>query len=346
MHTRSRTAPIPPRPRWRTLGARASGPLLAALALAAPARAQDSGWRVRLEPAHQSLRGHDPHVLTIHEVSGATSTNQRTAVTLDTESGSAYRAELRYASGGWAWGAEFFWFQALQQTADLDRSGAGAGELVTFEVADRSYTSTGPGEVLYYRRLEDTELALWTLDLYAERVLAASDGGRLAFRVALRSADFDNDYRAAAGLEDVNGTRYDAESNYGRLTGPLVGLAGTAQLGRIGVDVLLGQSVVLGSAAYTVQARDFTGPFSGDPAYVDEEKFGTSEEIAIPITDLQARARYGLTEWLALGVGIQAAAWWDVGVPPGLLPVPGGSQVLQEDTLVLLGVSAVVELSF
>ena len=330
----------------RTMAVALAAIALAAPALAVPATAQDTGFRVRLEPTHQTLRGHDAHVLTIHEVDGATSTSARRAVTLDTEPGLAYRAELRYASARWAWGVDFFWFHTTQGAADLDRSGAGAGSLVTFEVADRSFTSTGPGEVVYYRRLEDTELAMWTLDLYAERVLASSCEGRLALRLALRSADFDNDYRAAAGLEDVNGTRYDAESNYGRMTGPLVGVAGAVRLGRFTVDALLGQSVVLGEAAYNSQARDFTGPFSGSPAYVDEVTFGTSEEVAIPITDLQARARFGVTGWLGIGVGIQAAAWWDVGVPPGLLPVPGGSQVLQEDTLVLLGLSGVVELSF
>lgn len=322
-----------------------AGWALAALVLAFPAAAQDTGWRIRLEPTHQTLRGHDPHVLTIHEVDGAAGTSHRTAMTLDTDAGPAYRAELRYASGRWAWGAEFFWFQTTQLAPDLDRSGVGTS-LVTLEAADRSYTSTGPGEVVYYRRLEDTELALWTLDLYAERVLAAPEGGRLALRLALRSADFDNDYRAAVGLQDGSGTRWDAESNYGRMMGPLVGVAGAAQLGRVALDALLAQSVVLGEAAYNTLARDFTGPFPESPVYGNEEAFGTSEEVAIPITDLQARARFGATGWLALGVGIQAAAWWDVGVPPGLLPVPGGSRVLLENTLVLLGVSAVIELSF
>jgi hypothetical protein len=322
------------------------GPALVALAAAVPARAQDPGWTVRLEPTYQGLRGHDQHVLTIHHVDVASSLDRKSAVTLDTRSGSAYRAELRYTAGRWAWGSEFLWFQTRQESPGLTRSGAGGGDLVAFEVADRTFTSTGPGEVAYFRLLEDTELALWTLDLYGERTLAESGGGRLALRFGIRFADFDNDYRAVAGLENTIGTRFDAESNYGRMTGPLVGVAGTIRLGRAWVEGYLGQSVVLGEAAFNVQARDFTGPFGGSPDYVAEEAFGTSEEVAIPITEFQARARYDLTGLLSFGVGIHAASWGDVGVPPGVVPMAGGDQALLENTLVFLGFSGFVELRF
>lgn len=322
------------------------GPVLVVLGATASLNAQEAGWRVRLEPTYQGLRGHDQHVLTIHHADVGSSLGRKSAVTLDTRSGAAYRAELRYATGRWAWGTEFLWFQTRQESPALTRSGAGGGDLVTFEVADRAFTSTGPGEVAYFRILEDTELALWTLDLYGERTLVESGDGRLALRFGVRFADFDNDYRAVAGLENTIGTRFDAESNYGRMTGPLVGVAGTIRLGRASVEGYVGQSVVLGDAAFNTQARDFTGPFGGSPAYVAEEAFGTSEEVAIPITELQARARYGLTGWLALGAGVSAASWADVGVPPGAVPGVGGDQVLHENTLVFLGLSGFVELRF
>jgi hypothetical protein len=322
------------------------GSAVVVVGVTAPLDAQEAGWRVRLEPTYQGLRGHDQHVLTIHHADVGSSLGRKSAVTLDTRSGAAYRAELRYATGRWAWGSEFLWFQTRQESPALARSGAGGGDLVTFEVADRTFTSTGPGEVAYFRILEDTELALWTLDLYGERTLAESGGGRLALRFGVRFADFDNDYRAVAGLENSLGTRFDAESNYGRMMGPLLGVAGTFRLGRAWLEGYLGQSVVLGDAAFNTQARDFTGPFGGSPDYVAEEAFGTSEEVAIPISELQARARYGLTRWLALGVGVSAASWADVGVPPGVVPGAGGDQVLHENTLVFLGLSGFVEIRF
>lgn len=320
--------------------------VIALLALAGEASAQDGGWRLRLEPTYLDLYGHDQHVLTIHRVDAAAVLDRKEAVTLDTEAGTAYRGELRYTRGRWAWGLEFNWFQTPQGNADLAEAASGGGDQVAFEVPDRSYTSTGPGEVAYYRVLEDTELALWTLDAFGERALAASDGSRLALRFGVRFADFDNDYRAVAGLEDIAGTRFDAESNYGRMTGPLVGLAGTIRIGRASLDGYLGQSVVLGDVAFNGQARDFTGASGSAPDYVAEETFGTSEQIAVPITDLQVRASYGVTGWLALGAGVSAATWWDVGMPPGAVPGPGGDQVLHENTLVLFGLSGFVAFAF
>lgn len=318
---------------------------LAALALAPPALAQD-GFRFRLEPVHLDLLGHDQHVLTIHHQDVGAGLDRKSAVALDTEAGTAYRAELRLSRGRWSWAGEFTWYQTKQETPALSRSGAGGGDLVAFEVPDRTFTSTGPGEVVYFRVLEDTEVALWTLDLFGERTLAESGVGRLALRLGVRFADFDNDYRAVAGLEGTLGTRFDAESNYGRMTGPLVGVAGTVVIGRASLDGYLGQAVVLGEAAFNTQARDFTGAFGGSPTYVGAESFGRSGDVAIPITDLQARARYRLTGRFALGAGVTAAAWWDVGVPPGAIPGAGGDQVLHENTLVLFGFSGFVELGF
>ncbi|HSE27697.1 MAG TPA: hypothetical protein VLA95_05665 [Gemmatimonadales bacterium] len=343
--------PIPTAARGRLAGVfaqagRVAGLLLVTLTLAPSARAQDAGWRIRLEPTYLDVHGHDQHVLTIHHVDAISVLDRKTAVALDTEAGTSYRAELRYTSGRWAWGTEFAWFQTKQASPDLARSGAGGGDVVTFEVADREFTSTGPGEVVYFQVLEDTEVALWTLDLFAERTLAASEGSHLALRLGVRFGDFDNDYRVVAGLENTVGSRFDAESNYGRMTGPLVGMAGTVRIGRGSLEGYVGQSVILGEAAFNTQARDFTGPFGGSPTYVAEETFGRSGDVAIPITDLQARGRYGLTEWLALGVGVNAAAWWDVGVPPGVVPGAGGDQVLHENTLVFFGLSGFVEFRF
>lgn len=323
----------------------AAGAVLAALVLAVPAGAQRPGWRLRLEPTWMDLRGHDPHVLTVHAVDLPSATDRSSAVTLDSRDDAAWRGELRHQGDHWSFGAEFTWFQTFQDGPTLSRAAAGTGEAVTFEIADERFTSTGPAETLFYRTLDDTELALWTLDLFGERTLAESGGARLGLRFGVRFADFDNDYRAVAGIETTGGTRVDAESNYGRMTGPLLGVAGTIALGRVGFEGHLAQSVVLGEATFNSQARQFTGPFDESPTYVSARTFGTAAAIAIPISELQFRARYALGR-LALGVGLLGSAWWDVGVPPGLPPVEGGSRVLQENTLVLLGASGFLEFTF
>ncbi|MGH7584971.1 MAG: hypothetical protein ACREMH_01880 [Gemmatimonadales bacterium] len=317
----------------------------AALSIAMPAQAQHRHWTVRLEPSRVAAYGHDQQVLTIHEVDPAAAREDKTAVTLETQSDLAYRGSLEYANAGWTWGLSFWWFQTTQEAPDESRAATGGGDAVTFEAADVSFTSTDPAEVLYFRLLEDTELATWTMDLYGERTLVQSGANRLGLRLGIRFADFDNDYRAVLGIEDVEGSRLDAESNYPRMTGPLVGVSGTVLLGPVALDGQLSQSVVIGEVAFNTQSRAFTGP-ADSPTYTFTESFGTSERIAVPITELRIRGMVEVIDHVALGVGVEASSWWDVGVPPGIVPGPGGDQVLHENTLVYFGLVGVLAFQF
>lgn len=313
---------------------RAALALLAALGCTVPAVAAGGDWTVELQPVYMELSGHDQHVLTVAGTEG------RTSVELDTDGGPAYRGELLYDRGRWSWGLEFFWFSTSQNVPDR------AATLGVFEVVDRSFTADEPGEVLFYRVLEDTDVALWTADLYARRTLTESTNGSLDVLLGIRNGDFDNDYRAVVGVEGVAGRRLDASSNYGRMIGPLVGLAGTYRLGRSTIETYLGQSVILGDVELSSRAREFTGPFGETPAFVSDERFRTEDEVSIPITELRVQWTYGLTEHVSLGVGADSAAWWDVPVPPGVVPGDGGIQTLHENTLVLTGAAAVLKVAF
>ena len=79
---------------------------------------------------------------------------------------------------------------------------------------------------------------------------------------------------------------------------------------------------------------------------MSEETFRTPERVAIPITEMRLRAMVSPFNRLAIGAGISGSAWWDVGVPPGVLPVPAGDQLLHENTLVFFGLMGVVEVRF
>ena len=322
-------------------------PVLAGLVLvpATSTLAQRQGWTVRLEPTWLTPRGHDQHVLTIHEITTSPAADNKTAVTLDTRSGFSYRAGLDYTSGQWTWGVTWFWFDNKQEVAPQTRSAAGGGSITQFEIADQRFTSTSPGQVLFYRVLDDTELALWTIDVHAVRTLMHSNSNHLGLQLGIRFGDFDNDYRTVAGVENVNGTRLDASSNYGRMTGPLVGLLGGARAGSVVFDGYLGQSVMLGDAAVEVMSRRFTGS-SENPAYIEQELFSTPLDVAIPVTEVRMRGTIELFRGLAIGAGVTASMWWDVAVPPGIVPVPGGDQSLHENTLIFLGGMGVVEIRF
>jgi len=337
----------------RALGMVAGTTLVAAVALGTggPAHAEDGRWTLQLEPMVVEAYGHDQHVLTIHEVDlGSTPPGEiKTAVNLDSDAGPAYRGELRYGRGQWAWGVDFFWFNTTQNIPDraaaADAPGGGNG-FVVFEVADQSFTSTDPSEVLYYSVLEDTDLAVWTVDFYAVRTLAEKADGGVHLQLGLRAGDFDNDYRAVVGVQGFAGSRLDASSNYDLMMGPVVGLAGDVHRGRHCLEGYLGQSVLFGSVELTSRSRAFNGPFIESPSYVAQELFRKQQDVAIPISELRIKWTYRLGRHIALGLGLNASAWWDVSVPPGVIPGEDGDETLHENTIVFAGALAALELTF
>jgi hypothetical protein len=325
-----------------------------AVGTAPPAAAEDGEdgeWTVAVEPVYMQVYGHDPHVLTVHELDrdGAPALDTKTLVDLESDAELAYRAEVVWDRGEWSWGLDFLIFRTPQDAADLAVAADGPGgpvEEVVFEIADDSFASSGPGEVLYYQVLEDTTIETWTLDLYAARPLAERPGTELELRLGLRNADFDNDYRAVVGIEGTTGTRLDASSNYSRMMGPLLGLAGGLQHGRHSFSGVLAQSLVIGSVELQSGSRRFVGPFVESPAFFAEESFRLEQDVAIPITDFRLDWSVRVTDLVSVGAGVTTSAWWEVPIPPGLAPVPGGDEALAETTIVFFGLSASVTLAF
>ncbi len=325
-------------------------PVLLALAAGGAARAEDKDWTLRLEPMYMQAFGHDQHVLNIRrfDFDPVPQTERNAGVTLDTGSDYAYRFEFRANRGEWSFGLDSLWFTTAQQAGPFTAAADGAGgnvDEVVFEIADRDFTSDDPGEVLFYEVLEDTDLSIWTVDIYAMKTLVESPSGGLQLQLGLRTGDFDNDYRAVAGRQGVDGTLLGASSNYGRMNGPLVGLAGNVRRGRHTVEGYLGQSVLLGSAELTSMFSDFTGSFSA-PTFVSEELLRSDLDVAIPITELRLEWTIRVNRMVAVGLGANTAAWWDIPVPPGVIPGEGGDSVLHENTIVFVGMLGVVELTF
>jgi hypothetical protein len=321
-----------------------------ALGVGSSTHAEEGKWSIQLEPMYMDAYGHDQHVLTIHEIDfGPPSLDVKTGVTLDTKSDTAIRGELQYSMNRWSWGMDFFWFISSQDTDSPTAAADGpAGPIdeVIFEAADQAYSSTDPSEVLFYEVLEDTDIATWTVDFYGMRKLTDKSDSGVYLQLGLRFADFDNDYRAVVGIEDDQGTRFDASSNYDRMTGPLIGLSGDVTLGRNYIQGYVGQSVLLGTATLTNRARDFTGTFSDTVTFDSEEMLRKDQDVAIPVTELRIKWTYRVNKFLALGLGANTSAWWDVPVPPGVVPIEGGDGVFLENTFVYFGMAGVVELTF
>lgn len=331
------------------LGSRA---LLAPVVLGALLLAEGDGvaraadWKSSFEGVFLDVFGHDPLVLTILETGGPPPATARTGVALETESKLGYRADLQVRRGTWGLGAEFFWITTGQQL-ERSASASAAGGDVTFEVGGGAFTSTSPAEALYFRRLEDTDLNAWSFDLYAARQLGGSAERGVEARAGLRVADFDNDHRTAAGIEGVRGLRTDASSNYGAMRGPLLGLKGWTARGRNAFQASIAQSVVFGEAELSNRRRAFTGGgFAEDAPFVSDATFATTRDSAIPMTDLRLVWTYRLTRSIAAGLSATASTWWDVPVPPGVVPAEGAAVALDENTLVFSGVGVVIEISY
>ncbi|HSM36564.1 MAG TPA: hypothetical protein VK837_09235 [Longimicrobiales bacterium] len=310
------------------------------------AQSTSQGWSVSVEPLRVDPRGHDQHVLTVGRQDVADPVRSSAAVALDTRSGTAYRGALAYRRGHWSIGATFFWFTTSQATGDPTSAAPDASEVVVFEVADRQFTSSGPAEILFHRILEDTDVATWTLDVYGSRTVGETPTARVEVRGGLRLADFDNDYRALAGVEGVEGVRFDASSNYGRMAGPLVAATADWRRGDLSVSAGLGQAVVLGQAELTRILRDFDGPSTGQLTFTTADRFEATQDIAVPISDARLSVVYRLLDNLALLASVQTSVWWDVAVPPGVLAAVGGDGPLLENTIVFTGVGGGIQVHF
>ena len=311
-----------------------------ALGVGGLAEGQEGRWSIELGAAYLRAYGHDPHVLTVHAIdAGPPRSESKTGVILETEGEVAYLAEFRYTKGPWGLGLDVFWYDTAQSTPVHTAAAAGPIDEVVFETADQRFTSTNPSQILLYEILPDTDLIFWTMDLFGTRRLAGDDESGIHLLAGVRFADFDNDYHAIVGVRDVGGWRVSASSNYGRMTGPLLGLTGELRRGRSTLRGIFNQSVVIGSAELTNKAARFTGTFTfvEDEEFVPDEVFHAEQDVAIPITEFRAEWDYRIWRRLSVSLGVQTAVWWDVPVPPGVIPAEGGDRSLHENTIVFVG---------
>lgn len=314
--------------------------LAALLVLAAgPALAGDGEWTIRFEPVYMEVYGHDQHVLYVEarDLDADLRPTEATAINLDTDGGLAYRARFQYSRDRWNWGVDGMIFLTSQDAPSRTESPSGDVDQIRYEFADYIFYA-GPGETAYFRVLEDTDLQMWTLDLFGERTMYERGNGVIRMLLGLRLGDFDNDFHGVAG-DDGDGTLVDASSNYDLMMGPVVGATAEYRFGKQSIHGYAGQSVLLGEAELTNVTRYFNGPFGESPEFYYRHEFGFIEDVAIPVTEFRIKWGYDLTRHLTLGAGFESGIWWEVPVPPGVIPDWTDSRMLDENTIVLFGLS-------
>ncbi|MCI0346034.1 MAG: hypothetical protein L0221_11425 [Chloroflexi bacterium] len=320
--------------------------LLASSAL--PVLADEDRWSVAIESITLDVSGNDRHVLTDRAVGGAGATTESTHQ-LDAGSSFGYRTEVHRAGERWTFGFDFLLYTTDQKVDRQTGAGGGAIDQRIFVVGGGQVASDDPSEQLYFERLSDTTIELWAADFLASRAVAAGARSELRLAFGVRAADFDNDYRAVVGVEDVGGLRLDSSSNYDRMHGPLVALTGTIDLGRNRLEGYLGQSVVFGDVQLSSRLREFAGPpildTDTDFPAIRDESFNAVESVTIPMTELRLEWRYRISDHFALGAGAFLASWWDLAVPPGVV---AGSTIdtRDENTISLYGLSGGLTVSF
>lgn len=315
------------------------------------AGAENGEWTLLLEPMYMDAWGNDRQVLSVRQIDldATPATDAGTPVALDTEGTITNRFTLQYSRAnweGWTVGLDVIFFGTAQgrpaQTAAADGP-SGPIDQVVFEVADRSFVSNDPNEALSFNVLTDTDLAVWTADVYGIKTLARTSKGQLRMLLGLRNADFDNDYHGIAGIEGVNGSLIDASSNYDRMLGPLVGVIGEIQLGRNTLTGYIGQSVVFGSTNLSRTISDFIGPADA-PTILAQESFRRKQDVSIPITEFRITWLHPISRRVSLGVTANASIWSDVPVPPAIVPgVAGGG--FDKNTIVFFGFGVAVKFS-
>lgn len=311
---------------------------------AAPA----ADWTLRMDPNWTDVYGNDRHVLTIHQRdTGSTpTTDRKAAVELELKRTPQLGMGLRRVDELAGWGMDVWWYGATYEGIRLNAAG-GATTPVVYEASGQTYTSSDPATVLYYILREDNRLEVWTADFYYIQNLSTSARASAELQVGWRFGDFDNDYRAAVGVEGVEGHFLDASSNYPRMMGPLVAFNGSFKHGRSRIEGYIGQSLIVGRAELQSSQRHFNGAYSGQPTFDDETHFQDWLQVAVPITELRLRYSLELTERWALGAGASTSAWWDVSVPPNPVPAQGNAgEALRENTVVFYSILASVEWRF
>lgn len=313
----------------------------AALGSSDSARAEDGRWTFRVALGYVDVDGHDPHVLRVDgPANGSGDLRLRTDSDIGRYLGARYRRGEK-----WAWGADFSWFTGAQALSDRTAAPVADGAPVVFEITDRVFVSSSPEQVLYFRRLGDTDMNAWAFDVYATRRLGRGSRGGLQLLLGVRNADFDNDNRLVAGIEETGGTRIDASSNYDRMIGPLVGLELDRAWGKSLFSLTLTQSVVQGDAELSVVQSEFIGPFvDGSEQIVDQRDFRRTKGVTIPITDLRIRWSYPATRRFTYEVGLGFSRWSDVSLPPGVRPT-GSLDTLYQGTITFYGAQVGVALS-
>lgn len=307
-----------------------------------------NGWSLQVDPMYMEVFGNDIHAVDITGTTfGPPEQSSTEGVDLEMDGDFAIRGEIRYMANQWGFGANGFWFNP---DGDIDR----VVTLGAFDEVDLTFPqdllggATLPldGDQAVLRG--DNDLEVWSADFYGIRTLAEKPASNIHMLAGLKIGGLETDFRGrgelgttAAGVFTVTDrATSDAWSDTNTLVGPLIGVAADATYGRHRVKGLLQQSMLFGDVDLS---HRLVTDFGADGVTDEVAIFRKTEDVGIPVTELQVKYLYDVTPDVSLGFGGFGSVWWDAPVAPGTDLSASIFGQAHEETLVFLGAMGSIE---
>lgn len=334
---------------------------------------------LNLEFMYMEVEGADLDLLQIKREDDSSEDVQRQDTErLEHDEDFGFRGDLTYRKGGWGAGISGFHFDndggLHKQGFDSDFNGADSE--LAFRNAHGGNDCDGD-ELCFYDA--DSEFSMWIVDLYGIRELVDTPNAGLDLLAGIRIAEFDFqidglttvlncddvDSDGRCNFEDIDETRFfDTQSESETLVGPMIALLADGRWGRVRAYGQLTQSVLFGDVDQTefdwqpsssITTCDAVQCwFPGDANLFnqfaeDQRHLRSTQEVAIPVTDIRFGLGFDIIDNVTLGVGAYSTVWWDVPMPPKTNPAdrnndrPGFDV---EETFALVGASFSLTMRF
>lgn len=330
--------------------------LLLTASRSAHAQIGQEGWDVSIDFLQIATRGNDVHVgdvFTERQVFLGTETDQRLdygvtyepiVTTMDDNRSVMLAAVFR--GPRWGGGARGWRSAAEGSVEGSERSPSPTASSVAvtgIRMWDNSIVPVGnilePSGFSPLTFHASNSLETLRLDVFVERLWIRSSDLNVAARFGMAHARVENvrtegqtqrayfeDFELGEILVFENDVTLEGTSEATMsLTGPALALAGDATAGRLRIDWLIGQSVLLGTAETSgewIDVDDIRETLLADPPQVSFELLNgriekeQDDRALVPVLDLQVKASVAVNPVLRLGAGIFSSTWFDLPVAP------------------------------
>lgn len=330
--------------------------LLVTASRSAHAQIGQQGWDVSIDFLQIATRGNDVHVgdvFTERQTFTGSLDDQRLdygveyePIVTSMEANRSVMVAAVFRGVRWGGGARGWRSAAEGATEGADRSPtptASSDAVTGIRMWDNSIVPVGnilePSGFSPVTFHAANSLTTLRIEAFAERLWIGGSDLHVGARFGVAHARVENlrseGQTQRAYFEDVelgevlvfeNDIALDGESEASMsLTGPMLALAGDATAGRLRIDWLVGQAVLLGTAETSgewTDVDDIRRTILANPPEVSFELLSgliekeQDDRALVPVLDLQVKASVAVNRVLRLGGGVFSSTWFDLPVAP------------------------------